>query len=228
MSDNAGTDLNINTNNNDNDNNRIISGYSELPPHLIFSGATDGWIRIWFWDIDSHCIQLVERLAIHQSGVNTISASWLDAKFINKNNKNNNKKNKKHIKQSSSPISSKILLKAANKHKNNNNIRDGLLTRRLGILSGGDDQSLTLIIADFESTISMTRASRKRAIHQKHHLLRNSLTINNLKLSSENIKSNISSTNNTGWKLNVIREIPINTAHVASIRSVSITPIITP
>eukprot|EP01084_Bolivina_argentea_P153967 268432_1 len=114
MSDNAATDLNINANNNDNDNNRIISGYSELPPHLIFSGATDGWIRIWFWDIDSHCIQLVERLAIHQSGVNTISASWLDAKFINKNNKNNNNKNKKHIKQSSSPISSKILLKAAN------------------------------------------------------------------------------------------------------------------
>ncbi len=216
-------------------NNRIIGGYSELPPHLIFSGATDGWIRIWFWDIDSHCIQLVERLAIHQSGVNSISATWLDAKFINKN-LNNKKKNIEpiHIKQSSTPLNRKTLMESNNNSESNTNNNDGLLTRRLGILSGEDDQSMTLIIADFESTMSMTRAHRKRSKHQKHNLLRKSLIITNLKLGSDNnnlSKRSIPSSSvlsMTGWKFNVIKEIPINTAHIASIRSVAITPIITP
>ena len=221
---------------------RIISGYTELPPHLIFSGATDGWIRIWFWDIDSHSIQLVERLAVHQSGVNTISASWLDAKFINKN-KNKNKRDKSGInndKEPSPSLTSSLSVSppptGAARHGSqqsqpmssyldslNNN--DGLLTRRLAITTGGDDQSITLIIADFESTMSMSRAARKRK-NKQNQLFRKSLSSSNLR----DVNSTKTTLNNraTGWKFNVIREVPINTSHIASVRSVAITPIITP
>merc|ERR1712130_610426 len=30
--------------------NRIKDAYMEIPPHFIISGATDGWIRCFFWD----------------------------------------------------------------------------------------------------------------------------------------------------------------------------------
>eukprot|EP01084_Bolivina_argentea_P070142 127571_1 len=137
---------------------RIIPNYLELAPHLIFSGATDGWIRIWFWDVDSHCIQLVKRLAIHQNGVNSISASWLDATYSTHNE---------------------------------------LKSRRLAIVTGGDDQSMTLIIGDLDQTAAHKRRKNKQKKESQ-------------------------------WTFNIIREIPITTAHIASIRCVQITPIITP
>ena len=210
---------------------RIINGYSELPPHLIFSGATDGWIRVWYWDLDSHSIQLVERLAIHLSGVNTIAVSWLDAKFMSKGKNKRRQQQKKDTEKEPSPS-----LSVTPPPTHGSQISqpmfsyadmiggDGLLTRRLALVTGGDDQCMTLIIADFESTMSMSRAARKRAKQQQ--LFRKSMSSSNLR-DTNSTKTTLNS-RASGWKFNVIREVPINTAHIAAIRSVAITPIITP
>merc|ERR1719242_945914 len=191
---------------------RMIPGYATLPPHLVFSGATDGWIRVWFWDIDSHSIQLVERLAIHQSGVNAVSASWLDPKFMRKTRGGSKTPVPTALRPSDSPNLSPTPPPTASASHGGN---DGLLMRRLAVLTGGDDQSLALIVADFESTMSMSRAARKRAKQQRLY-----------KKSSNSASSTFNRV--TGWRFNVIREIPVNTAHVASVRSVALTPIVTP
>ena len=195
---------------------RMISGYNTLPPHLIFSGATDGWIRVWFWDIDSHSIQLVERLAIHQSGVNSVSASWLDAKFMKKS-------------RGKTPVPSRRPADSPNLSptpppSGKVAVDEGLLTRRLAVLTGGDDQSLTLIVADFESTMSMSRAARKRAKQQR--LFKKSMSTTGIHSPAATMGGTFSRV--CGWRFNVIREIPVNTAHVASVRSVALTPIVTP
>jgi len=196
----------------------MIAEYNELPPHLIFSGATDGWIRVWFWDIDSHSIQLVERLAIHLSGVNAVSASWLDAKFMPKD-------------RAKTPVAASSRTDSPNlspspppdsMNSSHRSAREGLLTRRLAVLTGGDDQSLSLIVADFESTMTMSRAARKRAKQQK--LFRKTVSTSGM----HSAAASTSFSRVCGWRFNVIREIPVNTAHIASIRSVALTPIVTP
>ena len=104
---------------------------------------------------------------------------------------------------------------------------DGLLTRRLALVTGGDDQCMTLVIADFESTMSMARAARSRKRAKQQQLFRKSLSSNNLNDNNSATKTALHS-RASGWRFNVVREVLINTAHVASIRSVAITPIITP
>ena len=41
-----------------------------------------GFIRIWFWDVDTHNIHIIDRLSTHVSGVNRISTAWLDDQYI--------------------------------------------------------------------------------------------------------------------------------------------------
>ncbi|ETO24063.1 hypothetical protein RFI_13098 [Reticulomyxa filosa] len=72
---------------------RIIPNYQDLPPHLIFSGSINGCIHIWFWDVDTHSLQLLEKFKTHLSGVNTISVSWLDPTFVSTHKQNSAKQN---------------------------------------------------------------------------------------------------------------------------------------
>lgn len=211
----------------------IIKNYKDIPPQLILSGTTDGWIRIWFWEIDIHAIQLVERIAIHQSGVNSIAVAWLNARYINSQKEKSLKSG--ILKVSSMPNRSKTGLRLETSSDSATEDHCGVLKRHLAIISAGDDQSMSLIIANFYSTMPAPRAARQRL--QQNSLFRRSVSSMTIpKIDDKSIPSRLQLSSSafthailkSGWKLDVIREMTISTAHMASVRSVAITPIITP
>ncbi|ETO20157.1 hypothetical protein RFI_17061 [Reticulomyxa filosa] len=164
---------------------RIITNYQDLPPHLIFSGSTNGWIYVWFWEIDTHSIQFVEKFKTHLSGLNTISVSWIDPTFV--------------------PFTNNLKTKSNVQGKNDTN---PLMKRRFILTSGGDDQSVGLIVADFKSTMAASIAARRRR----------QMTV--VDSSGDGVRLAA-----CGWAIELIREATIVCAHMSSVRGVCVLPI---
>ena len=196
---------------------RIIPSYTDRAPHLIFSGSTDGWIRIWFWDVDIHSIVVIDKIALHQSGVNSISVTWMDEQFIPKIKVQtqimHEKERKKNVAAAAVGGGSSSSPRSAFES-------GGLVTRRLAMVSVGDDQAMSLIIADFESLISANMAAKQRRIYHNPNNLQHG------KHSSfiEQSESMMALGTNTGggWKLSVVQEMMESTCHSASVRDVSV------
>ncbi|ETO02312.1 hypothetical protein RFI_35123 [Reticulomyxa filosa] len=159
----------------------------DVPPDLMFSGTTNGCIYAWIWNMRSRSTQLVNKFKLHQSGVNSISFAWLNPTFIPLLSCPS---------QTTSNVSGKLPLK-----------------RRFVVTSGGDDQSVGLLIADLELEVAPKIKSESN---------RNSIK------SSANDEFNSTVgliTNHLCWRISVVKRLTIASAHLSSVRAVCVLPI---